>query len=68
MSLHMLDTLRMQKATIQMTIVRRTKDGDEREVRHQDNVFYPPIHEFVYLQGKVTSLSRMSFASIFLYH
>ena len=57
----MLDTLRMQKATVQLSIIHRTEDGDEGQVRHQDNVFYPPIHEFVYLQGKVTSLSRMSF-------
>ncbi|KAJ8462585.1 hypothetical protein ONZ45_g17885 [Pleurotus djamor] len=53
MSLHMLDTLRRPKGSLGVSIV--SQDG--LEIRQENGVYYPKVHEFVYLRIQVACLS-----------
>jgi hypothetical protein len=58
MSLPMLETLRTETASINMSL-HRQEGPDKIPVPLTSGKCYPPSSEFVYLRTKVTNLSRM---------
>ncbi|KAG5645221.1 hypothetical protein DXG03_006638 [Asterophora parasitica] len=61
MTLPMLETLRLENAQVQMSLV--TYEGDataDRTLEERDGKYYPPADEFVYLRTRVTNTSSSS--------
>jgi hypothetical protein len=63
----MVETLRMEKAQIHMSLVSYDTSHDtHKSVNCFGGRYYPPPQEFVYLRTKITNLSRTSFINLTL--